>query len=83
MSIKRFQDVIAWQLARDLERNVFAFADKPAVARDASLCDQVRRSSAWAPRNIAEGSGRFWPAELAHTLRIAVGELEEAQDHPR
>jgi len=30
---------------------------------------------------MAEGFGRFWPAEFAHKLHIAVGELEETQDH--
>jgi len=30
---------------------------------------------------MAEGFGRFWPAEFAHKLRIAIGELRETQDH--
>jgi len=30
---------------------------------------------------MAEGFGRFWPAEFAHRVRIAIGELEETLDH--
>jgi four helix bundle protein len=81
MTIRRFQDLIAWQLSRELERKVFAFTDRPVVRRDSDFCDQIRRSSASPPRNMAEGFGRFWPAEFAHKLHIAVGELEETQDH--
>ena len=81
MRISRFQDLVAWQLARSLERLVFAFTDNPGVAKDGDFCRQIRRSSSSAPRNMAEGFGRFWPAEFSHKLHIAVGELEETQDH--
>jgi four helix bundle protein len=30
---------------------------------------------------MVEGFARFWPAEFAHKLRIAIGELEESQNH--
>lgn len=81
MRISRFQDLIAWQLARALERLVFAFTDNVRVAEDGDFCRQIRRSSSSAPRNMAEGFGRFWPAEFSHKMHIAVGELEETQDH--
>jgi four helix bundle protein len=81
MAVRRFQELVVWQVARELERKVFAFTDKPSVLRDRSFCDQIRRSSSSAPRNIAEGFGRFWPGEFSHKLHIAVGELEETQDH--
>jgi len=81
MSITRHENLVAWQLARELERRVFAFTDKTSVACDGDFCRQIRRSSSSAPRNIAEGFGRFWPAELAHKIRVAIGELEETQDH--
>jgi four helix bundle protein len=81
MRIKRVEDMIAWRHARELERRVFAFTSKPPANRDWDYCDQIRRSAASAPRNMAEGFGRFWPGEFAHKLHIAVGELRETQDH--
>jgi hypothetical protein len=37
MRISRYQDLIAWQLARRLERLVVAFTAKPAVAGDSDF----------------------------------------------
>jgi four helix bundle protein len=34
-----------------------------------------------APRNIAEGFGRYRPAEFARFVRIARGSLMETKDH--
>jgi four helix bundle protein len=79
--IKRIEDLIAWQLARKLERLVFAFTDRAPASRDLDFCRQIRKSSSSAPNNMAEGFGRFWPGELAYKVRIAIGELEETLDH--
>ena len=81
MVIRRIEEFIAWRHARELERRVFAFTARLPARRDFSFCDDIRRSSASAPRNMAEGFGRFWPAEFAHKLHIAVGELRETLDH--
>ena len=81
MVIKRIGDFIAWQRARELERRVFAFTARLPASRDFKFCDDIRRSSASAPRNMSEGFGRFWPGEFAHKLHIALGELRETQDH--
>jgi four helix bundle protein len=79
--VERFQDLAVWQLSRELERRVFAFTAIPPASRDFDFCRQVRRSSSSAARNIAEGFGRFWPAEFARFVRIARGSLEETKDH--
>ncbi len=81
MVIKRLEDLIVWQLASELERRVFAFTARPPAERDVDFCSQIRRSASSAPRNIAEGFGRFWPAEFAYKLRIARGEVRETNDH--
>ena len=78
--IERIEDLIAWQLARKLERLVFAFTDKAPANRDPDFCRQIRKSSSSAPNNMAEGFGRFWPGELAYKVRVAIGELEETLD---
>jgi four helix bundle protein len=81
MVVKRFQDLAVWQLSRELERRVVAFTAMLPASRDLDYCRQVRRSSSSAARNIAEGFGRFWPAEFARFVRIARGSLEETKDH--
>jgi four helix bundle protein len=81
MVIREYKDLIAWQLARQLERKVFAFTATSPARTDFDFCRQVRKSASSAPRNMVEGFGRFWPAEFAHKMRIAIGELEETQDH--
>jgi four helix bundle protein len=79
--IERLEDFLAWQLARKLERLVFAFTDTAPASKDADFCRQIRKSSSSAPNNMAEGFGRFWPGEFAYKVRIAIGELEETLDH--
>ena len=79
--IERIEDFIAWQLARKLERLVFAFTDRAPANNDSDFCRQIRKSSSSAPNNMAEGFGRFWPGEFAYKVRVAIGELEETLDH--
>jgi four helix bundle protein len=78
---RRYQDFDAWQLARELERRVFAFTEAMPPNRDFDYCRQIRKSSSSAPRNLAEGFGRFWPADFARFVRNARGSLKETKDH--
>src|ERR1051326_2759765 len=64
-------------------KNVYEITARSPAKQDADFCRDVRRSAASAPRNMAEGFGRFWPTEFAPKMRIAKGELEETQDHVR
>jgi four helix bundle protein len=80
---KRYQDLVVWQLSYELQREVFAITAIGAVARDFKFRDQIRDSSASATRNIAEGFGRFRPAEFARFLDIARGSLTETHHHLR
>jgi four helix bundle protein len=42
-----------------------------------SCRDQLTESASSAPRLIAEGFGRYYPAEFSKYLRLANGELKE------
>jgi four helix bundle protein len=81
MVARRFEDLECWQLARELERRVFAFTDKPPASADFEFCRQIRKSSSSAPPNIAEGFGRFYPGDFARFTRNALGSLNETRDH--
>jgi len=74
---KRYQDLICWQLADELEKLVFELTESGPASRDFKFRDQIRDSSSSATRNMAEGFGRFWPAEHANFLRIAKASLIE------
>jgi four helix bundle protein len=74
---KRYQDLVCWQLADELEQLVFALTATGPVSRDFKFCDQIRDSSASATRNMAEGFGRYWPADFAKFLTIARASLME------
>ena len=72
--------MIAWQRADDLERFVQEIIKRPTLARDRAYCEQAADSAASAPRNIAEGFGRFGPIQFANFLRIAIGSEAETKN---
>jgi four helix bundle protein len=81
MVARKFEDLVAWQLARELERRVYAFTEIGPVVRDFEYCRQIRRSSSSAPRNLAEGFGRYLPGDFSKFVRNALGSLNETRDH--
>ena len=78
---RRFEDLLAWQLASELSADVFKLTDRPRVARDRKFCEQIEAAAASPSANIAEGFGRFSPREFARFLRIARGSLFETRNH--
>jgi four helix bundle protein len=80
MGVTDFRDLVSWHLADELRREVIAFTEKNAVARDFKFCNQIRDASSSACRNTSEGFGRFRPAENARFLEFAHASLSEVQD---
>jgi len=54
-TIVRFEDINAWQTARELTSLVYDLTRHGEFARDYGLCDQMRRASVSIMSNIAEG----------------------------
>jgi len=81
--VRRYEDLDCWRLSYELQQLVFAKTAVGKVVRDGKFCDQIRESSRSAPRNIAEGFGRFSPAEFRRFLMIARGSLTETHNHLR
>ncbi len=54
-TIKRFEEIEAWQTARQLTRLVYQLSGTGAFARDFGLRDQMRRAAVSVMSNIAEG----------------------------
>jgi four helix bundle protein len=78
---REFTELVAWQLARDLKLLVYEVAKRPAVTRDFRFVAQIVDAAASAPRNIAEGFGRFNRREFAHFLKIAIASEQEVRNH--
>lgn len=80
MTAKDFTELIAWQRADELERFAQEIIKRPTLARDRQFCEQTSDAAASAPRNIAEGFGRFAPTQFANFLRIAIGSDVETKN---
>lgn len=53
--IQKFEDLMAWQKARGLAREIYAVSAKGTFAADFGLRDQVRKASLLVSARIAEG----------------------------
>lgn len=79
--IERFEDIQAWQKARELNSNIYSLTKNSSFLKDFSLRDQIRRASISIMANIAEGFGRKSSKEFANFLNMAHGSAAEVQCH--
>jgi four helix bundle protein len=77
--VKKFEDVIAWQKARELVKMVYEMTRGDDFAKDFSLKDQFRRAAVSVMSNIAEGFSRQTDREFIQFLYIAKGSVSEMQ----
>jgi four helix bundle protein len=78
-SIEKFEDIEAWQKARELTREIYRVTNQGAFAKDFGLRDQIRRASVSIMSNIAEGFGRGGNREFIQFLSMAKGSVSEVQ----
>ena len=77
--VERFEDLIAWQRARELAKEVYAFCRGPGVRRDFALVNQLTRAAGSTMSNIAEGYERDGNRELLQFLSHAKGSCGEVR----
>lgn len=75
-SAQRFEDLVVWQRARELTREIYKLT---IDWRDFGLHDQIRRASVSVLSNIAEGFERGSNVELIQFLYIARGSCGEVR----
>ena len=81
-AFKKFEEIVAWQLAYQLKIRVDEFLGRPDFKKKFKFADQLSDAVRSAPRNIAEGHMRgFKHKEFAQFLRIARGSLGEVLNH--
>ena len=79
MKIERFEDIEAWQLARELARKVYSLTRKTKFARDFGLKGQIQNAAGSSMHNIAEGFDSETNPEFVRFLRYAKRSCTEVQ----
>jgi len=79
MKIGRFEEIEAWQLARELAKKVYGLTNKGKFARDFHLKRQIESAAGSAMHNIAEGFDSDANAEFLRFLRYAKRSCSEVQ----
>lgn len=79
MTIKRFEEIEAWQKTRQLTANIYKATATGVFARDYGLRDQIRRAAVSSMSNIAEGFERDGNKEFIQFLSIAKGSTGEVR----
>jgi four helix bundle protein len=83
MKIERFEDIEAWQLARELTRKVYGLTKKPEFARDFGLKGQIKgqiqEAAGSSMHNVAEGFDSETNPEFIRFLRYAKRSCTEVQ----
>ena len=74
-----FEELIAWQKARELAKDIYRLTSTGVFAKDFGLKDQIRRAAVSIMSNIAEGYERGGRAEFHQFLVIAKGSCGEVR----
>ena len=82
MAVRRYQDLIAWQLAQLFKSGVFQLLERhPELKQEFKFRSQLIESSRGISKHIAEGFLRYAPRDFARLLGIAAGSLGESEEH--
>jgi four helix bundle protein len=79
--VERFEDLIAWQKARELARAIYKGTRQGAFAQDHGLSGQIQRAAVSIMSNIAEGFERNRRTEFHQFLSIAKASCAEVRSH--
>jgi four helix bundle protein len=78
-SIKSFEELEVWQLARGLSHEIYLLTQAGSFSKDYSLRDQINKSSGSTMDNIAEGFERGGNREFVQFLSISKGSNAEVR----
>ena|SRR5436190_11602643 len=81
MVAHNYRELICWQIADELKREVVSFTAMMPAKQDRQFCLDIRDSARSARANIAEGFGRETHRDFAHFLAIARASLMETDNH--
>ena len=78
-TVKNFEDLQAWQKARELAGFVYELTRKDGFSRDWNLVNQIRDAAGSVMHNIAEGFEAGYDPEFARFLKMARRSAAEVQ----
>lgn len=78
-AIRKFEDIKAWQKARELAHEIYKTCSSGAISQDYGLRNQICRAAVSSMSNVAEGFGRSSNKDFAHFLDMARGSTMETQ----
>lgn len=79
MKVTRFEELRAWQRARELTNLVYDITKVRPFSHDFAMRDQIRRAALSVMSNIAEGFDRHRDPEFLYFLRIAKASCGEVK----
>ena len=77
--IQKFEEMQAWQKARELTAGIYELTRTGEFAKDYALRDQIRRAAISVMSNLAEGFERSSRQEFHQFLSIAKGSCAEVR----
>jgi four helix bundle protein len=78
-TINRFEELMAWQKARELSKDIYSISSSGTFGKDFDLKSQIRRAGGSVMDNIAEGFGRGGRGEFIQFLAVSKGSANEVK----
>lgn len=79
VKIKKFEDLIAWQKARELAKHIYHLSGKNSFSRDFRFREQIRKASVSIMSNLVGGFGRGSKPDFHKFIVIAKGSCAEVR----
>jgi four helix bundle protein len=80
MGARHFRELIVWQLADELRREVYLLIDSSNAARDFEFRNQLRRAVAGIAANLADGFRRGSAVDFARLVAYSACSLDETEN---
>ena len=79
--MRKLDSLLAWTNSRAVARSAYGLTMAEPLSKHFGLADQIRRSSASIPANIAEGYALGTTPQFIRHLQIALGSATELATH--
>ncbi len=79
MRIKKFEDIEAWKISRELTKSIYKISSSYKFSKDRILTEQLRKAAISIVSNIAEGFDSGFTGEFARFLGISRRSASEIQ----